>query len=198
MTRIGREGRNPIQSTVVERMTEQTENETSTDSWCSPPEVTVPLHDTLYQGPCDVDPASNPRSLVKARLHLYENGLILPWMIPDDPGDRENYENPPYSISAAFTYKLILELKIGHIKSHVRLVPAMTSSQWWADQCTKPRRNPRIIFTKRISFLDPQNPTKHMRRMPCRHEPALVYYGPKPALFDKAFKHLARWSTWGR
>jgi hypothetical protein len=170
-----------------------------TDSWCTPPEVAVPLHNTLYQGPCDVDPFSNERSIVRARLtFLGSGGLTLPWLIPDEEEPADDFENPPYSIAGPCTQKLLYELKIGHIHQHVRLVPAMTSSQWWADQCTKPKRNPRLIFTKRISFLDPFNPDPNKRRQTCRHEPALVYYGPKPALFDKAFKHLTRWSTWGR
>lgn len=180
--------------------TEADPNPASSDWWCSPPEVTVPLHDTLYQGPCTVDPCSNELSIVKARLHLYEGGLILPWWIPEEEEPGDDFENPPYSISGAFTRKLIAEFKAGRVAQHVRLVPAMTSAQWWADQCLVPKRNPRIMFTKRISFLDPFNstPGKKMRRTACRHEPALVYYGPKPALFDKAFRHLNRWSTWGR
>lgn len=169
-----------------------------TDSWCSPPEVTVPLHDTLFQGPCDFDPCSNPRSIVRARVSLYEAGLVLPWMVVDDPGDRSSYENYPYSVAGAWTAKAIYELKMGHVHELCRLGPAMTSAKWWTDQCLLPRRNPRIIFTKRISFLDPFNPDPGKRRQVCRHEPALVYYGPHWRRFDKAFKHLTRWSTWGR
>jgi DNA N-6-adenine-methyltransferase Dam len=167
----------------------------STDSWCTPPEVAVPLCDTLYQGPVSVDPFSNERSIVNAILSYFEGGFTLPWWL-GKPGD--DFENPPYSLMTSATAKLIVELKLGHITQHVRLIPAMTSSRWWARQCLEPKRNPRVMFTKRISFLDPFNPDPNKRRQTCRHEPALVYYGPKPALFDKAFKHLARWSTWGR
>ena len=169
-----------------------------TDKWCSPPEVVVPLHDTLYQGPADVDPFSNERSIVIARLHYFEHGFTLPWMIERDPRDRQDFENPPYSMMDAATVKLLVELKAGNVLEHVRLVPAMTSTRWWSAQCTKPKRNPRIMFTKRISFLDPFNPDPAKRRQGCRHEPALVYYGPNWKRFDRAFKHLNRWSTWGR
>lgn len=169
-----------------------------TDSWCTPPEITVPLHDTLYQGPATVDPFSNERSLVKALRSYFTGGFTLPWWLVEKEEPGNDFENPPYSKMTAATAKLLVELKSGRVVQHVRLVPAMTSSRWWARQCLDSKRNPRVMFTKRISFLDPFNPDPNKRRQTCRHEPALVYYGSKPALFDKAFKHLNRWSTWGR
>jgi hypothetical protein len=190
-------GADPHELAVARMMAEPVPSATS-DWWCSPPEVTVPLHDTLFQGPVDIDPCSNVRSIVKSRMALTKGGLILPWWVPDDPGDQTAFENWPYSVSAAWTAKAIYELKVGHVLEIVRLGPAMTSTQWWADGCRLPRRNPRIMFTKRISFLDPFAASAGMRRMTCRFEPALWYYGPNVRRFERAFRHLERWSTWGR
>jgi hypothetical protein len=64
--------------------------------------------------------------------------------------------------------------------------------------CNKPRRNPRILALKRISFLDPYATDPGKKRQGCRFEPALIYFGKRTARFDRAFGHLARWSTWGR
>jgi hypothetical protein len=168
------------------------------DSWCTPPEITVPMHDTLFQGPVDVDPCSNDRSLVIARLAFTFGGLTRPWRVPRKPGDRTAFENWPYSQSGAWMAKALYELAQGNVLELLRLGPAMTSTQWWADGCRKSKRNPRIMFTKRISFLDPFSETVGMRRMTCRFEPALIYYGPHVRRFERAFKHLERWSTWGR
>ncbi len=58
-----------------------------------------------------------------------------------------------------------------------------------------PRRNPRVICTKRIPFLGPSG-------LPlasgARFDTSLIYYGPKVKKFDKLFRHVARWTTWGR
>ena len=169
----------------------------NSDSWCSPPEVTVPLHN-LYQRPVDVDPCSNPLSIVKSRIAYYENGLVLPWMIIDDPGDQSSYMNNPYSQSAVWFSKMLYELKIGHVEEQVCLVNALTSTRWWRDAMAKPRKNPRVAFTKRIKFLDPYASGKGFRRTSCRFEPALIYYGRHHKRFDREFKHIINYSTWGR
>jgi len=166
------------------------------DSWCSPPEITVPLHD-LY-GEVDVDPCSNDRSLVAARLKLSRGGLVRPWVLVPRPMTRVVYQNDPYSQAAAWTAKMLHEIEVGHVRELVRLCMMSTSAHWWRDQCLKPKHNPRILGLQRIAFLDPDAPKAGMKRMSCRFEPALIYFGPSPRKFERTFAHLTRWSTWGR
>jgi hypothetical protein len=168
----------------------------SSDSWCSPPEISVPLED-FHGGPVDIDPCSNDRSIIRARLALTTGGLVLPWRLKR-PVDRTGYQNDPYSQSEAWTVKMLAELAAGNIREHARLCMMSTSAVWWALMCLRPRRNPRILALKRIAFLDPFATEAGKKRMGCRFEPALVYFGPRPAKFTRTFAHLTRWTTWGR
>lgn len=168
----------------------------NSDSWCSPPEIRDPLLE-MFHGPVDVDPCSNERSIIKARLALTRHGLALPWRLVR-PVDRTAYQNDPYSQAEAWTYKMLRELELGNVLEHVRLCMMSTSAQWWADHCLLSKRNPRILALRRLGFLDPFAVQTGMRRQSCRFEPALLYWGPRPARFTKMFAHLTRWSTWGR
>lgn len=166
------------------------------DCWCSPPEITDRLAE-FFDGPVDFDPCSNPRSIVQARHSLMKGGLVLPWKLPR-PVDRTFYENFPYSQPEAWTRKLLIELASGNVKEGIRLAMFSCSSQWWADQCYKPRRNPRILALKRLSFLDPEADEAGQKRVSARFMPALIYFGPRWQRLDRVFAALTRWSTWGR
>lgn len=169
---------------------------TNSDSWCSPPEIGDPLAD-FHDGPVDIDPCSNARSIIQARLAYTRGGLILPWRMPE-PVEMTGYQNDPYSQSGAWTVKMLVELASGNVREHTRLCMMSTSTSWWSDQCLLSKRNPRILALKRIAFLDPFASKSGQKRMGCRFEPALLYYGPRAARFTKTFAHLTRWSTWGR
>ena len=166
------------------------------DWWCSPPEITNRLEE-FFHGAVDVDPCSNPRSIVLSRMALTSGGLVLPWKMRR-PVDRTFYENFPYSQPDAWTSKLLAELRSGNVVEGIRLSMFSCSAQWWEDQCYKPRRNPRILALKRIAFLDPEATEAGQKRMACRFMPALIYFGPRWQRFDKVFAALTRWSTWGR
>lgn len=166
------------------------------DWWCSPPEIADPLEE-FFDGPVDVDPCSNERSIIRSRVAFMYGGLVLPWVAEEGvPGSV--YQNDPYSKAAAWTAKMLAELASGNVIELVRLSMMSTSSHWWSDMCTKPAVNPLILATRRIPFLDPENPVVGKRRMTCRFEPALTYIGPRPDRFRATFAHLTRWSAWGR
>jgi hypothetical protein len=170
------------------------------DSWCSPPEITLRLEE-FYDGPVEVDPCSNARSIVKAIRAMTTGGLVLPWRLPPKKypnAKRTGYQNDPYSKADVWTAKMLVELANGNLREHIRLSMWSSSAQWWADMCYKPKRNPRILALKRLAFLDPYAPDPGKKRMSCRFEPALTYFGPRWHRFDTVFKALTRWSTWGR
>lgn len=170
------------------------------DTWCSPPEIGDVLAQ-FHGGPVDIDPCSNDRSIILARIAYSQGGLVLPWRLPR-PVDRTGYQNDPYSKAEAWTAKMLHELAVGNLREHTRMCMMSTSSRWWAAQCLTSRRNPRILALKRIAFLRPpllpSKAKKPMERQSCRFEPALIYWGPRPAAFAREFAHLTRWSTWGR
>jgi hypothetical protein len=157
----------------------------NSDSWCSPPEVAEPLFD--FWGWADLDPCSNERSIIKARTIYTTAGLILPWK-------KKTYQNHPYSQNDPWSAKAIAEMKAQRVKELVILCMTASSTLWWSALMHQPRRNPRVICTKRIPFLDGSGEPGDSSRF----EPALIYYGPNTARFDRHFRHLARWSTWGR
>jgi hypothetical protein len=162
----------------------------SSDSWCSPPEVTEPLAE-FFGGPVDCDPCSNGRSIVQAVTAYTFGGLHRPW-------SKTNYENPPYSKTGPWTDKAIAELASGRVLELVRLTMVASSTEWWSRQSLRPKRNPRYLFTKRLCFLDPFAAQAGMKRQNARFDTVLTYYGPRTAKFERCFQHLTRWTAWGR
>lgn len=180
---------------VIEPPLKKAKKATS-DWWCSPPEITEPLAE-FFGGPVDVDPCSNPRSLVQARRSFHRGGLVLPWRYAPSSA-RTVYQNDPYSQAAPWTSKALHEIATGNVVELVRLSMMSTSTQWWEDMCNFHNRNPRILGLRRLAFLDPDAHDPLATRESCRFEPALTYFGPRTLAFTRAFAHLTRWSTWGR
>jgi len=178
-------------------MTKAKKKKGLTDSWCSPPEIAVPL-EAFFEGPVDVDPCSNDRSIIRSRLAFEVGGLILPWRVKDPRARGTCYQNDPYSKADLWTTKMLAEIACGNVQEIIRLSMFACSTRWWADMCYKPARNPRILALRRLSFLDPEAAERGMTRLTCRFEPALTYIGPRPERFDRIFAHLTRWSAWGR
>ncbi len=159
----------------------------SSDSLCTPPEVLDPMYE-LMGGPVDCDPCSNEHSIVKAKVAYTWGGLIRPW------GDK-TYENQPYSTNEPWIDKSLHEMKVGNVSELLILCMTATSTIWWQKAMLRPRRNPRVICTKRIAFLGPNGkPLKSGARF----DTSLIYYGKRQQKFDRLYAHLARWTTWGR
>lgn len=157
------------------------------DSWCSPQPIADGLED-LFGGPVDLDPCSNHKSIIRAKEAYFRGGLILPWR-------RTTYANFPYSKADLWVEKGSAELEAGNVRELIYLSQASTTTGWWRDMCEHPRWNPRILFLRRLVFIDP---TDQGREYTCRFEPALTYFGPRPTQFTRAFTHVTNWATWGR
>lgn len=171
----------------------------SSDSYCTPPEVAEPLFE-FFGGPVDLDPCSNPYSIIRAHRAYTAGGLHLPWggfKIPRVGVAKTAYENNPYSKSTIWTRKGIEEMKAHRVLELVRLVMVSTSTAWWKSAMEDAPRNPRLHFTKRLAFLLPR---RHNRDVEggARFDSVLMYYGQRHARFDKCFGHLAQWTRWGR
>lgn len=158
----------------------------TSDEWCSPPEVADPLFD--FWGFADWDPCSNHRSIIRAKDRAIETGGLLKRY------RAKTYQNHPYSMNDVWSDKAIGELRAGNVRELVILCMTSTSTVWWSNLMNKPKRNPRVICTKRLLFLN----AKGEKEDSSRFDPALIYYGPRTAKFEKHFRSIARWSTWGR
>jgi hypothetical protein len=160
------------------------------DDWCTPPEVTEKLTE-FFGGPVDVDPCSNASSIVHARKTYTSGGLLLPW-------GRTTYENPPYSATGTWTERAIAQLG-SVVEELIRLTMVSTSTTWWERQCTVPRRNPRLLFTRRLAFIDPGRVVRDgARRDSAKFDTVLTYYGPRVRRFENCFSSITRWKAWGR
>jgi hypothetical protein len=189
---IGANGRTIVTTRTIgpieQAMIDATANiaQMTSDEWCTGPEIATPLLD-LWDGPADCDPCSNERSIVKAVTKYCEGGLILPWK-------RKTYQNHPYSTNEPWVAKAIREMQVGRVRELVILCMTATSTRWWQRLMIEPKRNPRVITTKRLKFIGPSGKPMDSSRF----EPALIYYGKRTKQFDREFRHVAMWSTWGR
>lgn len=166
---------------------ETDEGTVDSDSLCTPPEIFTRMYD-LFDGIPDCDPCTNDHALVRARKRHLSLGLVLPW-------GEKTYENHPYSTNEPWIDKAIYEMKIGRVRELLILCMVASSTEWWQKAMIRPRRNPRVICTKRLKFYGPTGqPMKHTARF----DTALIYYGTKVKKFDRLYASLARWTAWGR
>lgn len=167
----------------------------TSDEWCSPPEIARGLYN-LFGGPVGVDPCSNDRSIIQSILRHSSGGLVLPWCRPLLIGKAADtaYSNWPYSKNEPWSAKAVHELHVGNLAELVILCMTAASTVWWKNLMHKPKRNPRVICTKRLKFIGPTGKPVDSSRF----EPALIYYGRRTKAFDREFKSIAMWNTWGR
>lgn len=126
---------------------------TDSDQWCTPIEIVDAVEIVLRR--IDLDPCSNARSRVPARLH---------WTIDDD-GDRpwtdgagrglRVFVNGPYS-SPAWWMRRAAEC--GALGGHAIALPKLDpSTKWWAESATLAAA--RCDLRKRVRFLRPGKPS---------------------------------------
>lgn len=165
------------------------------DSLCTPSLILDPLYE-LYEGMVDTDPCSNQHSIVRARQAYTTGGLVVPWSYKGQAA--KTWENQPYSVNQPWADKTVYEMRMGNIAELVVLCMAATSTYWWMTFAQKTRVNPRIIFTQRLRFMGPDG---RLMKDTARFDTALMYYPRRRsqyAKFDRLYKHVARWTTWGR
>jgi hypothetical protein len=173
---------------MAKRNLETASGEISSDSLCTPPEISLRLYELWGRDPIGCDPCSNEHSIVRAKVSYPWGGLVKPWA-------DHCYENHPYSKNEPWIDKATAEMKAGRVHELVILCMTATSTAWWKTAMNKPRRNPRVICTKRIKFLGPGGkPLPHGARF----DTSLIYYGRHTAKFDRLFARVAMWTTWGR
>lgn len=115
------------------------------DEYCTPPWLTPLLP------PVALDPASNPRSTVRARrtysLEKRLDGLKLPW-------HGAVFLNPPYSDPLVWMQKLIEELTTERCAEAIVLCKLDSSTEWW--HVLNSFGAPELwAFDKRILFDEP-------------------------------------------
>lgn len=171
----------------------------SSDEFCTPPLIIDPLRELFAGGP-DCDPCSNARSIVGAKVaYTVATPGSLSWRPWGGPkigtGSGTVYANWPYSTNEPWAHKACLELRTERVSELVVLCMVATSTVWWRNLMNRPKRNPRVLATPRLKFIGVDG---RVTRDTSRFDPALIYYGPRVKTFDRLFKHVARWATWGR
>lgn len=102
------------------------------DHWCTPPEV---LGLVREMGPIDLDPCSNPNSVVGASRSfdgVEWDGLVESWCDRVDTlGIYRGivFVNPPYSAMSAWATKMRMEALLG--SPIIALIPARTDTKAW-------------------------------------------------------------------
>jgi hypothetical protein len=115
------------------------------DEYCSPAWLTAMLP------PVDLDPASNPRSTVRAKrtfsLEKKLDGLRLPW-------SGSVWLNFPYSDPMPWCEKLIKELTAGRCTEAIVLCKLDPSVSWW-HTLTSFEQPEMWAFDRRVQFDEP-------------------------------------------
>ena len=95
--------------------------------WATPPHIVRAAHET-FGGPPDLDPCSNPKSIVGARraIQLPEDGLKADWSRA-----RSCLLNPPYGRGIEFWVERAVKAWRDHGTSILLLVPAAVDTRYW-------------------------------------------------------------------
>lgn len=138
--------------------------------WNTPSEIVEPLR-LLWDGPPDLDPCSNPSSLVAARreVMLPEDGLVVPWT-------GRVYVNPPFDALATWA-AACARARREHGAEVVLLTPARVDTRWWHREV--PSASAVCFWKGRLRFVGAEASSPFPT--------ALVYWGPRPWDFHRVF-----------
>lgn len=156
------------------------------NTWNTPAALIDPL--TVFAGgPVDLDPCSNPTSKVPARREFMvehgDDGLWLPWHIPDVPVTV--YVNPPFDDLKSWAEKAKKEAELG--AEILFLLPARTDTKAWHEHVAT--ANAVLFWRGRLTFLGAEHPAPF--------PVALAYWGPRVKRFMEVFgKHGLAVTHW--
>jgi len=150
-------------------------------SWCTPPEIYLPVQ-KFFGGTIDLDPCSNPRSMVPATYKLMlekrEDGLKADWGILG----KKVYCNPPYGRGIrAWVEKAREGMQWPRAQETILLIPAAVGTKLW-QEVVFPWAFAICFLKGRLKF---QGATASAP-MDC----ALVYFGSRSEKFEEQFKPL--------
>lgn len=142
---------------------------------CTPPVVLDGIVYPVLGDPVDLDPCSNPNSIVRARraVMLPEDGTKISWR------DKKVYANPPYGDKEIieFIQKIVAEYRHNGAEV-IALIPANVSAEWFD----------LVAATARAAFL--WGPGEGNRRLKfggnehgATFASVVAYWGPNLALF---------------
>jgi hypothetical protein len=170
------------------------------DDWCTPQIVADLVHEH-FELPISLDPAANPRQLVRARIYnllkpprpkwqptggriAIGNGLDIPW----HGSVSRVFFNPPYGrgVNRAWAKKAYDEAQ--HGTEIIGLVPSSPGANWWDYYWAADR----ICFWRgRLTFLGAKLSASG-RPEPADFESAIVYFGARRHTFENTFEPYGR------
>jgi phage N-6-adenine-methyltransferase len=149
-----------------------------TDHYNTPLVVLEPIYHFIG-GSFDLDPCSNPTSIVRAKQTYDEtsNGLVQNWVDADTV-----FVNPPYSKPnlALWSRKCAEESRMDRTGLFL-LIPVSTATNWWHEYIV-PVADAVLFYKGRISFTFNGKPGPGNR-----HDSCLVYFGSMAVEFQKHF-----------
>jgi hypothetical protein len=166
-------------------MTAGRQSVTEAKDWCTPPTL-VEAVKRVFRGEIDLDPCSNPHSVVQARVSYSlpeHDGLSESW-------DFERiYVNPPYgSDKERGTRILDWFVRIGDAVAAgsevIALVPVATNTRHWKNFVYPAATAICFLFEPRVKFYISGRQDNKGAPMSC----AVIYYGRDLDAFAEAFR----------
>lgn len=179
-----------VQLSLLEPTAIECEQASSTDTWCTPPEIWKPCLELAGGDRFGLDAATNIYSTVPALVKLTpaEDALSCSWdplAHADLPACFEPaslWLNPPYSTPHPWIDRWLLADLFLH---RFLLVKVATGTKWWQPLWRRPVRLI-LFFRGRQRFLRPQGPATS-----APFDSALIYAGPEPHALADAFAKTA-------
>jgi len=148
--------------------------------WCTPPKYVIPI--TQFFGKIELDPCSNPESIVNANIELCTGGLEYDWRKV-----RTVFVNPPYGRNGETSiYDWLKKCFVSQSRQTeiIALIPVATNTKHWKDFVFKANVICFLADT-RLKFLINGNTNNKGASMSC----CLVYFGERTSDFVLEFSH---------
>lgn len=158
-------------------------SDSDSDSWCTPHYVLDAVRSVLGQT-IDLDPCSNSRSVVDARVQLTvaHDGLSYDWS-----QHRTVYCNPPYSDPSPWLLRCARHAETVQSGEAIALVKSDTSTKWWHSWVFGGHAKAICFPFRRINFIPPPGSEG---KNGANFAVALVYYGHRRWIFEEGMAIL--------
>ena len=152
-------------------------DELDADSWATPEYLVRAAYHVLGD-PIGLDPCSNARSIVRARVKWTKADDCLSHSVDEWASHRTIWLNPPYSDPGPFLQRLAAAVLEHPSTRGIALLKHDHSTAWWKAYC---KGRPLVLLERRVTFLGASSAANFASTLVLFKGRTTERYDPEPA-----------------